>query len=103
MQCANCSEELVESQWSDDEGWKSCPRCSTEEGSAVHVFHRYPSDYGQSVPRGSGPHPDGPQSHCLECRDRGAVGDTKLCPEVVRGALTKAAPVAPKVRHKKGP
>ncbi len=99
MTCQNCHQPLSASQWSKSETWKSCPNCSQDDG-AQHVFHVFPSDFGQTDARSSSPHPEGPQSYCNECRGRGAVSLTKACADVTQGALTKAAPVAPTVRKK---
>jgi uncharacterized Zn finger protein len=66
MTCENCRQALSVGQWSSVEDWKSCPRCSQEDG-VQHVFHAFPADYGQTTKRSSALHPDGPQSHCNEC------------------------------------
>ena len=100
MTCQNCSQALSVGQWSNDEAWKSCPRCSQEDG-AQHVFHGFPGDYGKTTKRSSAAHPDGPQSHCNACRGRGVTTSTRACSEVVRGALTRAVPVAPLVRRRR--
>ena len=64
--CPACQLPNKESQWTPDEEWKSCPRCSTSAGH--HVFHPYPVGFGATGKRGSAKHVDGPQSWCSACR-----------------------------------
>lgn len=47
--------------------YKSCPHCTHANGSE-HVFHRYPSAYGNTPARVTASNPDGHQSYCKNCR-----------------------------------
>jgi hypothetical protein len=49
------------------ERYKSCPHCTQASGS-VHVFHRYPSDFGNTPARVTARNPHGHQSYCNDCR-----------------------------------
>jgi hypothetical protein len=49
------------------ERYKSCPHCTEAHGSE-HVFHRYPSDFGNTPARVTARNPHGHQSYCKECR-----------------------------------
>lgn len=76
--CPHCGEPLNESQ--DEQGWKSCPQCSVENGE--HVF-RPLSDFGHTEARGTGHEPDGVQSWCSSCRDRGETsGRQRYCSDM---------------------
>lgn len=68
MRCKHCNQDLDKSVYRDDKKYKSCPNCSQNDGHE-HIFYEYPSRFGQSVKRSSRRHPDGPQSHCIECRE----------------------------------
>ena len=47
MLCRNCGKPLIESQYSEDGKYKSCPRCSMLNGEE-HVYFPYPSGFGTS-------------------------------------------------------
>lgn len=64
--CIHCGKPLKDSQYSDDKCYKSCPKCSVDDGEE-HIF--YPmDDFGTTPKRRTSVHPDGPQSYCQECR-----------------------------------
>ena len=67
MDCICCNEPLNKSQFNDTQTLKSCPQCSTKNGS-YHVFYSYPSAFTKSDKRSTQNHPDGPQSYCTTCR-----------------------------------
>ena len=76
--CPHCDEPLNDSQ--DEQGWKSCPECSVDNGE--HVF-RPLSDFGHTETRGTGHEPDGVQSWCSSCRGRGeGSGRQKDCSDM---------------------
>lgn len=68
MTCTHCKALLNRQQFSADETWKSCPRCSTDDGSE-HIFYQYPEAFGVTEKRASQTHPEGPQSYCTACRN----------------------------------
>ncbi len=68
--CTVCGKPLNQSQWDENKKYKSCPKCSTENGEE-HVYYRYPESFGITEKRLSLNHPDGPQSYCVPCRGRG--------------------------------
>lgn len=70
MNCRHCNKPLQKVQWADGDSWKSCPRCSTRNGS-MHVFYRYPSYFGTTPDRATETRPEGPQSYCTVCRGNG--------------------------------
>ena len=67
MNCINCNQRLNKSIFNSDRTKKSCPACSTKNGSQ-HVFYDYPEAFGVTDKRKSGKNPDGPQSYCTPCR-----------------------------------
>lgn len=69
MLCKHCNKPLNEAQYRIIHGkkYKSCPRCSTTNGS-YHVYYSYPESFGTTPARSSSGHPDGPQSYCVPCR-----------------------------------
>ena len=67
MNCQNCHKPLSAVQWSSDEHWKTCPRCSAANGRE-HVFYPYPEKFGTTPARATHEHPEGPQSYCTRCR-----------------------------------
>lgn len=69
MNCPICSKSLSQSQYRS--GYKSCPACSQNAG--VHIFYKYPEAFGTTPLRATPNHPEGPQSHCENCRG-GNVG-----------------------------
>lgn len=83
MNCSACSNKLNASQWSADQQWKSCPRCSQANGKE-HVFYAYPANFGETEARASASHPNGPQSYCVECRadHTPTFAGAKLCHQV---------------------
>ena len=50
MSCTHCGRPLHKAQWTDDEKWKSCPRCSQHHGGE-HVFRRFPDAFGTTPAR----------------------------------------------------
>ena len=82
MKCKVCGKPLNVAQWSNDEQYKSCPKCSTEKG-IEHVYYKYPDNFGNTEKRASTNHPDGPQSYCVPHRGRGSSTETRtLCSEL---------------------
>lgn len=80
--CSNCTRPLKISQYSKDGNYKSCPKCSTDNGKE-HVF--YPVDhFGYTDLRITGNNPNGIQSWCPPCR--GKVDSTSsfglLCSQI---------------------
>lgn len=72
MSCTCCQVQLNSGMVhkrdaSTGEKYKSCPHC-TEANGSVHVFHRYPSDFGFTPARVTASNPNGYQSYCKECR-----------------------------------
>jgi hypothetical protein len=55
--CAHCKQPLNRSLYGPKKAWKSCPRCSSVDGSE-HVFYEYPSAFGTSDARVSDDTPD---------------------------------------------
>lgn len=79
MDCKVCGKPLNESQY--EKKYKSCPRCSVLNGEE-HIFFEYPRDFGRSMKRETGNHPDGPQSYCYTHRfniDKNIPADAILC------------------------
>lgn len=83
MLCRHCENPLSIVQWSAAENWKSCPHCSTRDGSE-HVFYRYPDKFGTTAARASHKHPEGPQSYCIACRGNKEpdCSEVMLCHEI---------------------
>jgi hypothetical protein len=72
MACTCCGDKLnsgmihkIDPQ--SNEEYKSCPHCSDANG-IQHVFHPYPSSFGNTTARKTFHNPDGDQSYCVECR-----------------------------------
>jgi len=79
--CKLCQRPLNEAQWRIIDQYKSCPRCSTENGEE-HVYYKYPDDFGTTDKRSTTKHPEGAQSYCVKCRDRGKLSsEEKFCSE----------------------
>lgn len=74
MACSVCKRSLSRAQWSKDGTLKSCPSCSQANGSK-HVFFDYPSKFGTTQLRSTPSHPEGPQSHCSDCRGKGTTAN----------------------------
>ena len=68
--CTVCGKPLNQSQWDENKKFKSCPKCSTENGEE-HVYYEYPENFGTTEKRVSSNYPDGPQSYCVPCRGSG--------------------------------
>ena len=82
--CLVCGLPLNESQYSVNDDYKSCPKCSTENGKE-HVYYTYPENFGITDKRSSAKNPEGPQSYCVPCRGRGTSGSPKvLCSKIVK-------------------
>ena len=81
--CIHCGKPLNESQYACEETFKSCPKCSSEDGKE-HIFYRYPVWFGKSQKRASASTPDGAQSWCTRCRGNcfGPHSDGKRCSEI---------------------
>lgn len=67
MKCQHCDKPLQISQYKQNDTWKSCPKCSQDNGH-VHIFHQYPEMFGTTPHRSSPQHPEGAQSYCTCCR-----------------------------------
>ncbi|MCS6124834.1 hypothetical protein [Shewanella baltica] len=72
MSCTCCQAQLnsgmvQKKDANTGEKYKSCPHC-TEANGSEHVFHRYPSDFGNTPARITAKNPNGHQSYCKECR-----------------------------------
>lgn len=65
--CKNCDRPLNESQYDSEHKYKSCPCCSTINGTE-HIFFPYPINFGTTDTRKSSGHPEGPQSYCTSHR-----------------------------------
>lgn len=79
--CKICGEPLSTSIYSKDRNYKSCPKCSQENGM-YHVFYPYPDNFGTTKKRSSLTHPEGPQSHCEKCRGGNPPVDGILCKDI---------------------
>lgn len=77
--CSHCGRPLNRSYYTPDRRLKSCPNCSTDTGSTQHVFYDHPRAFGTTDARSNDKTPDGVQSYCLECRERGHVTGRVLC------------------------
>ena len=75
--CISCDKPLNSTQWRRDKQYKSCPKCSTENGNE-HVYYEYPNAFGITEKRKSNKHPEGPQSHCVVCRGRGIPPNNQI-------------------------
>ncbi len=80
--CSHCGKPLNRSYYSADGRLKSCPNCSAEPGSEQHIFYDHPRAFGTTDARSNDSTPDGVQSYCLECRERGSVTGRTLCDAV---------------------
>lgn len=76
-QCPVCHRALRVAQYNEDQSLKSCPECSGQSGQ--HVFYSNPSAFGVSDKRATPQHPEGIQSWCNACRDRGSSGEPITC------------------------
>lgn len=85
VKCAACGGQLNRTRYSTDGRWKSCPRCSSLQGTA-HLYRRYPDDFGTTNERVTDDNPDGIQSYCQECRQKGEPSltgtHTRLCSDL---------------------
>ncbi|XZN56791.1 hypothetical protein ACSW9A_02860 [Clostridium perfringens] len=80
--CRVCGKSLNSSQYSKDGNFKSCQRCSVENG-VEHVYYSYPEEFGTTPKRASSNRPDGPQSHCESCRfSKSSYPNRVLCSEI---------------------
>ena len=70
--CEACGKVLNRSQRSRDGKWKSCPKCSSQDG-VHHVYYEYPDAFGESDARVTDADPSGAQSYCAACRGRGGA------------------------------
>lgn len=77
VNCKVCGNPLNQSQYSSDGEYKSCPKCSTDNGEE-HVYYKYPENFGTTEKRSSSVNPEGPQSYCIPCRGRGTSSTHKL-------------------------
>lgn len=71
--CKHCGRPLNESQFRDNNRYKSCPKCSQDQGE-YHVFYPCPDNFGVSDKRVTDSCPQGYQSYCTACRG----GDTPV-------------------------
>lgn len=67
MTCLHCRRPLKEAQFREDKAYKSCPNCSKANGE-YHVFYANPQAFGTTQRRATSVNPEGPQSHCTDCR-----------------------------------
>jgi len=82
--CVTCGGSLSRSIYSVGRDLKSCPSCSQANGRE-HIFRLYPTAFGRTDQRSSEGHPDGAQSHCLECRNNlEHTPDIVLCRSVTK-------------------
>lgn len=80
--CKVCGKLLSSSQYSLDKKYKSCPRCSQENGDE-HVYYEYPECFGTTLKRSSSNSPEGAQSYCESCRfDKEYNEEKLLCSEI---------------------
>ena len=49
MKCTCCGKQLNKSIYKDGKNYKSCPKCSSNNGDQ-HVFYRYPERFGTTPP-----------------------------------------------------
>lgn len=75
--CIICGEPLKEAQWRNKNQYKSCPRCSTNNGKE-HVYYKFPDAFGTTERRKTYNHPEGPQSYCVSCRSRSESTANKI-------------------------
>lgn len=77
--CQHCGKPLNESQYRNNKQYKSCPKCSRDNGKE-HVYYEYPSSFGTTPLRASSSSPEGAQSYCVPCRGQnGIVSNGILC------------------------
>lgn len=82
--CVTCESPLNRSLYSIGRDLKSCPSCSQANGRE-HIFRLYPTAFGRTELRSTEGHPDGAQSHCLECRNSlEKTPDIVLCRSVTK-------------------
>ena len=83
MTCTHCGNILSEVQWKDSNNWKSCPHCSSRNGSE-HIFYPYPESFGTTSARATREHPEGPQSYCTACRGKGEpdLAKSRYCSDI---------------------
>lgn len=80
--CKVCGQPLNETQWRKEKQYKSCPKCSVDNGDE-HVYYEYPAYFGMTPKRSTTNNPDGPQSYCTSCRGTGGTtGNKVLCNEL---------------------
>lgn len=87
--CAACGKRLNRSRYSTDGRWKSCPSCSTDNGT-THVFRPFPDAFGTTPARETGKNPVGIQSCCATCRHEEAAeaaADQDGCEKLMCGDL----------------
>lgn len=79
--CRVCGLQLNRAQYRNNEQYKSCPNCSSENGEE-HVYYENPGDFGETPLRATRNHPEGPQSYCVSCRGNGECAQVAhLCNE----------------------
>lgn len=81
--CRHCGKPLNGSQYRLNREYKSCPKCSVEDGNE-HIYYQYPSFFGTTPLRASQNTPDGAQSYCTRCRgkDTGPFPEGRKCSEL---------------------
>jgi len=67
MDCKHCQKPLATGIFKQNRTFKSCPNCSKNNGQ-YHVYYPYSAAFGTTPKRSTGVNPDGPQSHCIDCR-----------------------------------
>lgn len=80
--CKHCGQPLNVSVRNVVRALKSCPRCSSANGS-YHVFHDHPSEFGTTPLRATDNTPDGAQSYCVPCRSGKTPKVGQECPNVL--------------------
>jgi len=93
--CRACGERLRKSIFVGGRAWKSCPNCSGENSNLEHIYYPYPEDFGTTEERASGPNPDGPQSYCTQCRERGTLSGKRILCREVQAALARGTGARP--------
>jgi hypothetical protein len=80
--CVHCHKPLNQSQYNAGKTLKSCPKCSSDNGSE-HVYYPYPAEFGTTSLRSSSGSPEGAQSYCVACRSNLLNNSTQiLCSDI---------------------
>ena len=80
--CITCADALGLVRRSADDGWRSCPNCSVEDGRQ-HIFRPYPGAFGEQTDEVSGR-----EQYCRACREGTArTGPFRRCSQLVAAAV----------------